>query len=214
MEKPVIYIFCDTTMTAPERAVVSRAAKDAEVLFPMCRVEESCAGEDPQGERPRRDGLFDGTKNEHGRYDASLVLRKLEQAQGEFPRAAAVVLFTARDLFASSTKNAWCFGLANSRTHVSVQSVCRYRKLSEEDRLLCVRRTLRHELGHAFGMAMDRRRAHTEVHFGLHCTNPGCTMRQSGTLTELLVLAREEDSAGTYFCAECREDLRRRMLRN
>lgn len=210
-QKPVIYVLCDTTLSAADRALISRAAGDLEKRFPTCRAADLCAGADPLGRRDRADRLFDGTNNELGRSDASVVLRRLRRRLGEYPNAASVVLFTARDLFASSTKNTWCFGLAGINSRVTVQSICRYRQLTPEEKLLCLRRTLRHELGHNFGMAADPTRPHTEDHFGRHCTVPGCSMRQTGTLRELLRLAGEEEQSGSYFCPECLADLRRRF---
>jgi predicted Zn-dependent protease/L-ascorbate metabolism protein UlaG (beta-lactamase superfamily) len=210
-QKPVIYVLCDTTLRAADRALISRAAGELQKLFPMCRLSDLCAGADTQGRRERADRLFDGTANELGRYDASVVLHRMRRQLAEYPNAASVALFTARDLFASSTKNTWCFGLAGISSRVTVQSICRYGQLTAEEKLLCVRRTLRHELGHTFGMAADPNRPHTEDHFGRHCTVPGCSMRQTGTLRELLQLAREEEQSGSYFCPGCLADLRRRF---
>ena len=77
--------------------------------------------------------------------------------------------------------------------------------------LRCVRRTLRHEIGHALGLAMDPKRTNTEKHFGVHCTAPGCSMRQAENLLKLLRFSREEEQQGKWFCPDCLADLEKAL---
>lgn len=139
-----------------------------------------------ESNRKSADTFLQGTFNKNGQADGAIIIRKLQNAYTSLPNATAVVLLTAKDLFSSSLKLSWCFGTANYQKHVSVHSVFRYQGLTKEEKLRCIRRTLRHELGHIFGLANDLRRANTENYHGHHCTAPGCSMRQTGTLRELL----------------------------
>lgn len=125
-----------------------------------------------------------------------------------------MLLFTGRDLCLSSQKVSWCFGAGNSGSHTAVCSVYRYESLSPQERLRCIRRTLRHEIGHALGLASNPKRANTEEFFGTHCVCPGCSMRQAGTLEKLLELSQEEEAQGSWFCPDCMAELRRAAEEN
>ena len=187
--------------------MISDAASEIGRIFPMCEVVNL---DTVNGNRPYQqtaDAFLEGTFNEVARADATIILRRMKNALNTFPNAAALVLLTTYDLHISSINAGWCFGAANYKSHVSVQSVFRYQSLPIMDQFRCIRRTLRHELGHAFGMANDLERANTEDKLGPHCTNPGCSMRQTSNLQELLMRANEEDRLETYFCEDCLADM-------
>ena len=208
-EKPRIFVFCDSSLSPEDRAILSSAVSELETLFPMCKTENmDCV---PRAEKDRQtpDSFLEGTFNGELQADATLVLRKLESAYKTLPNAAAAVLFTGRGLFLSSLNLRWCFGAASHGRRVSVQTVLYYRDLSAAEKARCIRRTLRHEVGHIFGMAWDLKRICTEDRGGHHCTSEGCSMRQAGTLRVLLEHSLEEDRLGTYFCRHCRQDLER-----
>lgn len=145
-------------------------------------------------------------RNERGQIDATRVLDIVSEVSGCWIETGAVVMITSQDLYAEGLS--WCFGLARPSTRITVQSIARYRGLCEAEASACIRRTLKHELGHIFGCAGDLRRSHTIEKLGSHCTNPGCTMRQSMSLDELRTVIREENPQRCY-CHQCMEDLRR-----
>ena len=207
MAKPKIYILCDSTLSSTARMMVSDAAAEIGKIFPMCEVVNPDAANEKEINRETVDAFLEGTFNEVARADATIILRRMKNAYNTFPNAAALVLFTAYDLYISSINAGWCFGAALSKSHVSVQSIFRYQSLPIMDQFRCIRRTLRHELGHTFGMVSDLSRTNTEDKLGPHCTNPGCSMRQSSTLQSLLKHATEEDRLGTYFCKQCFADM-------
>ena len=193
--------------------MISDAASEIGKIFPMCEVVNLDEVNGKEINRETADAFLEGTFNEVARADATIILRRMKNAYNTFPNAGALVLFTTYDLHISSINAGWCFGAANYKSHVSVQSVFRYQSLPIMDQFRCIRRTLRHELGHTFGMASDLKRAHTEDKLGPHCTNPGCSMRQSSTLQALLRHATEEDRLGTYFCKECLADMNKEFRR-
>ena len=183
--------------------MISDATSEISKIFPMCEVVNLDEVNGKEINRETADAFLEGTFNEVARADATIILRRMKNAYNTFPNAAALVLFTTYDLHISSINAGWCFGAANYKSHVSVQSVFRYQSLPIMDQFRCIRRTLRHELGHIFGMVSDLNRANIENKFGPHCTNPGCSMRQASNLQELLMRANEEDRLGTYFCKYC-----------
>ena len=190
--------------------MISDAASEISKIFPMREVVNLDAVNGKEINQKTADAFLEGTFNEVARTDAMIILRRMKNAYNTFPNAAALVLFTAYDLHISSINAGWCFGAAAYKSHVSVQSVFRYQSLPIMDQFRCIRRTLRHELGHAFNMAIDLNRANTEDKLGPHCTNPGCSMRQVSNLQKLLICANEEDRLGTYFCGECLSDMNKK----
>ena len=201
MEKPKIYITYDSSLSPDDMAVIREATEELNALFPMCTVEhlDSVSG----------DAFLEGTFNEQGRANSNVILQRMHSAFEKLPDMAAAVLITDRDLYSSSLKLKWLFGAANIKRRVTAQSLCRYKDLDEANKSACIRRTLRHELGHCFGMASDLKRVNTEDNSGPHCTVPGCSMRQAENLQVLQMRANGEDRRGMYFCPDCMEDLKR-----
>lgn len=108
------------------------------------------------------------------------------------------------DLYADGTN--FVFGVTQPDFAASVQSV---RRLIDsvsagELRLAMVRRLLRHEVGHMFGLpSWDRR--NTEEKLGTHCTNV-CTMRQGMSISEWAQLTKQEVQNNVHFCGDCQND--------
>lgn len=99
------------------------------------------------------------------------------------------------------------FGATDTLFPSSVQSIKRLMAEVPEGNLrdAMVRRLLRHEVGHMFGLPA-RGRSHTEEKLGTHCTNP-CTMRQGMSIPEWAELTVQEHNSGIHFCGDCRADL-------
>ena len=209
----MIYIILDTELTGEERRTIVRAAEEAQPMFPGCRLKVVAPGESPEDEAIRKsiDSWFGNSRQDNGRYDASVVLGNMKELAKRRKEARAILMFTGRDLCMSSHKLPWCFGASRVRGGRAVCSVYRYRSLSAPERLRCIRRTMMHEIGHAFGLAADLKRKNTAEHAGPHCTAPGCCMRQTADLPKLLACSLEEEQKGTYFCPNCREELRKAL---
>lgn len=212
--KPKIYIFCDSALTFEDRLLIYEAISNLGDLFPMCEFVNLDTVDKKEINRQAADSFLKGTFNEDGKADGSVVLDKLRNAYEVFPNAEAVILMTAKDLYASSLNLNTCYGLANYRKHVTVQSVYHYQKLHKKEKLQCIRRTMRHELGHIFKMADDLKRINTEDRYGHHCTTPGCSMRQIHSFQEKIEYGKEEERSGVYFCKYCLADLNKYFSQN
>lgn len=208
-----IYIVMDSSLTEAERNAVARAVEDTRQVFPSCSLELTGQGKSAaaEGIRKNMDTYLEGTRQENGRCDADQILRRLESLAQYKKEAAAILLLTGQDLCLNSQGASWCFGAGNRARHTAVCSLYRYQELTAPERLRCVRRTLRHEIGHALGLAMDPKRTNTEKHFGVHCTAPGCSMRQTENLLKLLRFSREEEQQGKWFCPDCLADLKKAL---
>ena len=196
---PPVCLYFDPAMDPKGRQEVLQAVQELPGVFPRLEIRLM-----PDPAEPIAAGLI----NDKGQYDGTAILRRLEKLQAGLPKGSPALYFTDRDLILSTGR--WCFGAASLKKGASVQSLYRYRDLSMAERERCIRRTLRHELGHVLGMAGDPSRSNTEERYGCHCTNPGCSMRQTPALRDLLALSAEEEKLADPFCAQCREEMRRR----
>lgn len=202
-----IEIFCDRSISENERAMIERAALMTDDLFGSRSfvyhdVTWDTAGQ--EGIPASCDEIISAApEDEKGRKNVSLIMDLMKDVMKVREKTGAMIIFTACDLF---LKDNWCFGAARVGGGVSVQSIRRYRDLAEDDMQPVIARTLRHEVGHIHKCAADPERLNTELKYGRHCTVPGCTMRQSPTLTDLLKHAKEEDPKAC-LCELCRADL-------
>ena len=202
-----IEIFCDKTITAEEFNMVKNAARMTAPVY-GCSFTLSGDGRwdtsgDPDIPGSCDEIMSDVPEDKEGRKNVSRIMDLMTEVMKAREKKGAMIIFTGNDLF---LKKSWCFGAARIGGGVSVQSVSRYRKLSEEEKQAVITRTLRHEVGHIHKCAADLNRANTEQKYGRHCTSAGCTMRQSPTLKTLLKHAKEEDPKNC-LCGLCREDL-------
>lgn len=206
-----VYVCYDDGVTAAERKAINSCLN---VMQPLFGCEIYCYGTEPwpYGRYRSANAIVKSTpKNVSGQLSVSVLLDKLEETSASWIELNAFVLYTSKDLYFQERNLSWCFGAARKNTRVSVQSVKRFRGLSESAAAFCIRRTLRHELGHIFRCAASNYRSNTVDLAGLHCTNRGCSMRQAGSLNDLLaMMADERDEA--CFCEQCMADLRRFKL--
>lgn len=122
------------------------------------------------------------------------------------------VMIVNRDLTTGDSGENYVFGVTawtNEFTPYSIQSVTRLEReiTDKETRLRVIRRLLRHEVGHMFGLPSFGRK-NTEMKLGRHCTNV-CTMRQGMSSDEWITQLRQEERAGVQFCGDCMSDLAR-----
>ena len=206
-DKFTVYVLADSSVTQDEREMLIRAMEQTAPIygcwFRFC--------DDGKWGDLSADALIDmAPVNSKGQIGASEILTMMKTAFTSMDVKGAMFIFTAHDLYLNKT---WCFGAARVGGGVSVQSMARFRDLSDEEKQAVITRTLRHELGHIHRCAADHKRARVEKKYGWHCTSPGCTMRQSPNLKTLLKHAAEEDPADC-LCALCKADLERFKLKN
>ena len=98
------------------------------------------------------------------------------------------------------------FGVTRPDFAASVQSVTRliHEVPPGPLREAMVRRLLRHEVGHMFGLT--GRSYNVEEKLGRHCTNI-CTMRQGMSVPEWGALTAQELEKGIHFCNDCMHEL-------
>ncbi len=204
-----IEIYCDRNITERDFEMIRSAAKLTERVFGCGFTvfrDRGWSAETDKDIPGSCDEILDTVQSDgKGRKNASRILDLMVEVMKAREKKGAMIIFTGYDL---SLKDTWCFGAARIGGMVSVQSICRYRDLSEEEKQAVITRTLRHEVGHIHKCASDPKRANTEKKYGMHCTTKGCTMRQSPTLKDLLRHAKEEDP-GNCLCKLCRDDLER-----
>lgn len=101
------------------------------------------------------------------------------------------------------------FGSTNPEFAASVQSITRLMASvpNEPLRLAMIRRLLRHEVGHMFGL--PNRRYNVEQSLGAHCASNVCTMRQGLSIEEWATLTQAEERNRVHFCNDCTADLGR-----
>lgn len=113
------------------------------------------------------------------------------------------VVLTSKDLTAKFGRNYlnFCFGYTFG--DVTIQSVARFRDMSDKNRETMIEGVILHELGHVFNLAGDRSRSHTEYNLGMHCTNLGCVMNQGLTREAMLEHFRMAKKMGRIYCPQC-----------
>lgn len=119
------------------------------------------------------------------------------------------VMVTGLDLTASYKGEYlnFVFGATDPNFPSSVQSINRFREEIPHDglRYETIRRVLRHEAGHMFGLPSTNR-PNIEENLGLHCTNI-CTMKQGQSVREWALLTIDEVQNKVHFCGDCKADL-------
>lgn len=146
------------------------------------------------------------SRNARGQVDSGelLTLFLTDPWRKEHPHID--VVFVEDDLCPNIPSQPMNFVFGQAWEDATVQSVCRYRHLSDSDRALVIKSIAQHELGHVFGCAYDLRRPHTHEQFGPHCLNKGCVMRQTLTIEELVRNSHESQRMGMIYCPECLDD--------
>jgi len=204
-----IYVCYDSGVSLAEQAAIEQGLLETRPVF-GCQIINYGAGTWEFGRlKSANEVVRSLPRNERGQINATQILDSITEVAKSWVDPGAVVMLTSADLCAGDLS--WCFGIARPSTRVTVQSLARYRWLDEAEASACIRRTLRHELGHIFCCAADARRSNTVEKLGMHCTNLGCSMQQTMSLNELRIAVRKENPR-QCFCAQCMDDLRRFRL--
>lgn len=144
-------------------------------------------------------------------YGPQVVVDRLVELLHDEPWQASPhwdIMITNSDLTGKQVDGSFlnfCFG----STYEALASIQSTRRVIESVpvgslREAMVRRLLRHEVGHMFGLI--KRHQRVEQKLGLHCRNV-CTMRQGMSITEWVELTREEETKGIHFCGDCKNEL-------
>lgn len=200
-----IYICWDKHVTEIEKNAIMGAIEEVESIF-GCRV--YCYGNTTwlEGKYRSADEIMATIpRRSNGRVDGTRTMDLMVEITKTWTEPGVFILFTGEELTMGELN--WCFGCARTGKKVAVESTAWYRSLPEWQRRACIAHTLRHELGHTFRCAANLKRSNTVDRLGPHCTNKGCTMRQTGTMDELLAAIDEEDPRH-YFCDQCMDDMR------
>ena len=200
-----IYICWDKHVTETEIKAIHKAIEDIQAIF-GCSV--YCYGNSRwlMGQYKSADEILAAVpKRSNGRVDGTKTMELMIKTSREWFEPGVFMLFTGKELAMDGME--WCFGCARTGKRVAVESTAWYRNLPKGQMYACIARTLRHEIGHTFRCAADLKRPNTVNDHGPHCTNKGCTMRQTGTMDELLAAIDEEDPRH-YFCDQCMNDMR------
>ena len=201
-----IYVYCDSGVTQFEREAIKRGLSGIISTF-GCEVYFYGSDRWSIGRYKSADEIMRASpRNARGQVNASVTLEILHEVANSRIEPCAVVLITSQDLYAVGYN--WCFGMAMTSYRATVQSICRYRHLPDDIRAFCIRRTLRHEVGHLFRCAANLSRTNTEEKCGPHCTNPHCSMKQTMSISEL-VDRRFYENDEAFLCDQCLEDMRR-----
>ena len=199
------YVCCDNFVTQMEQVAIKQGLMETRPLFGS-QVIYYGKNNWVTGKYRNATQLMNSIpRNRDGRVNGSQVLDKMTELCSSWDEPGAMILVTGLDL--CTDNSGWCFGAAKPAYRVTVQSVNRYRGLSLTMEAACIKRTLRHEMGHIFCCAYSKYRSNTVNMMGIHCTNPGCSMRQTMSLNELMAAALEENPRNC-FCPQCLQDLR------
>jgi predicted Zn-dependent protease len=200
-----IYVCYDSYVTQAERYAIEQGMRETQDLF-GCKV--VCYGTNSSrfGQYENADQIVGSMmQNAKGQVNASILIDKLAHVSESWVDRGAIILVTGKDLYSQECN--WCFGIARPSSRITAQSTYRYRSLSPSMAAACIKRTLRHEMGHIFCCPSSIRRSNTEMNLGLHCTNYGCSMRQTISVSALIEEVRTEDTK-RCFCPQCMQDLR------
>ena len=205
-----IYICYDSTIKEAEKKAIRQGLMEIRSIFVGSDIFLYGTSEWSEGSYRSADQLIASAKrNKFGRINGEALMDKLNDLNDSWTVPGAIILITSEDLYSDYHNLEWCMGLAKG--YASVQSVRRFRGLSDEEESICIRRTLRHELGHIFGCPSPGR-TNTDKSYGYHCTNYCCSMQQIRDVRQLLGKAIHEDPTNC-FCPQCMRDLQIARMR-
>lgn len=201
----ILYLCCDDQLNLRGKLAAQKALSDAALYLPELQAVDLENRPWTPRSPVRGETCLTGCRRESGQYDASRIINNLTENLSVLPGPAKILLVTVRDLTMGTMK--FCFGAGRLGGRGAVVSVARFLSLSPVEFDHCLSRSVRHEIGHMLTMAADRNRSGTEQSNGPHCTNPGCIMRQTLTLTALRNTASDRE----VFCPQCLADMRRHL---
>lgn len=119
------------------------------------------------------------------------------------------IIFTNKDLFIKDAS--FVIGFADD-DFFSVISLDRLERIENPDLRRETEKTeIFHEVGHVLGLPTVRRgESKLESYLGLHCKNPGCSMKQGEIVPQDWVIFTQErlKRGGSPYCQECMMNLK------
>lgn len=210
-----IYVRCDETITSEEEKSIIRGLLEAKRYLPDTEIyyvgKKQYISLIDHTKLSKGQDVIDSVRKIGNQLVSSDIIYKILSDRGNNDNAPGriEVFFTGHDLTDIRTngeKLNFVFGSAGNL--ITVQSVYRFRSLNDYEKDLCIKRTIRHELGHIYRMAGDLKRSNTEEKLGEHCTNSNCCMRQGMSVGEWLAEAKQEQASGIFYCKQCINDLK------
>lgn len=211
-----IRVMWDSGVNDLEAQAICAALEEQNKLFPGLNITVYGASAWCKGEYSSADWYINKTMRVSRPFGEQLNADHLQDLvsnepwQKEDPHIDIVI--TSRDLTAFDCDDWLNFVFGEADGRVTVQSVARFRQLSDTDRYLAIRAVIHHELGHIYGLAADVSRSNTEYNLGPHCTNYGCLMRQGLGLEEWVIHAREAYRLGRIYCPQCLAEAGKKVL--
>jgi predicted Zn-dependent protease len=196
---------------APATAAVMRGIAAVHAILPRdiraINYRPLIAGQGLEVDQHLDNGSLGPNRVEHDSVQQS---RKTDRWRAESSFAYTDLLITARDLVVGSWTSVVPYVLGFAGSGVAMVSV--YRMAREATSLAAglkvIELVVAHELVHSYGLVPDSA-ARMDRRGGIyhnHCTNPGCAMRQFGTVREGEALLRTMGGR-VLFCADCTRDL-------
>lgn len=137
--------------------------------------------------------------------DAGVLLNLCHNEPWQADQPHYEVIVAADDMYYGETN--FVIGISQLGFGMAV-STHRFRRLSQEDQIQCIKSAALHELGHVFGAIRPDRKQAVEEKLGTHCTNV-CVMRQGLIVpNDWLRFSRERLRTGQAFCEQCLRGMR------
>ena len=207
-KKPVVIMY-DSGIDKLEQEAIKRAVEEVIDYFPKRGFVFSGTKVWEDKDHHSSDWYLKKTKriNVGGKMtlSANHLMSLIANSEWQIRNRPVTIMLVSEDLVGLEASSSLTCGL------ISIESLARYRELPREDRIMAIKGTFQHELGHIMGLAQDLGRTNTKYWSGAHCTNPGCMMRYFGNTRELVALARESEHIGVY-CRQCAREAQKSEL--
>lgn len=203
-----ILLLTDSGITEEERTTAVKAIEKVAAIF-----QRDCYVLDGEGSSTADSIVIKAKEIRSSTYGPQLdvysIVRQVLSSERHRKYPWIEVFLTSFDLTALCNGHYlnFCFGVTAG--DVTVQSVARFRGLSETEHKIMLEGVIQHELGHIFGLASDLKRPHVRYKLGMHCTNYGCVMNQGMSLNELLDVFKAAKMMGRIYCPECLREAKR-----
>lgn len=209
-----VYLMYDSGVTEKEASAIIAGIEEIESVFPGRLFVNYGSRPWSAGDYSSADWYLEHapitTRNGEIQLLSDGILQLLNNEPWQKSDPHIDVFFVSQDLTTRTSQGQilnFVFGEAMGRA--TVQSVARFRWLDSNSKYLAIKALVQHELGHIFHLAGDRERGNTEYNLGMHCTNPGCVMRQALTVEDWVKNAIESQRRRMIYCPQCLEDAQR-----
>ena len=202
-----LYLIYDSKVSQFERMVAEKTIKEAAVIFNNRKWYD--LGDEPvlNNTKAPADVFVNHAEivriNKYGpQRDAFEIWQEINRCRRMRMEPFVCVFITSQDLTVEMSDRYlnYCFGYTFG--NITIISTARIKDMKQKDEAIMIEGLIMHELGHIFYLTSGNRE-HTERKLGLHCTNPGCVMKQGLTREELYRNFKEAKAMHRYYCPEC-----------